>query len=91
MPDITVHRHGDRWAIFEQGAQSPAKEFPSLEAAELAARQMAAGGSVEVVEDDPTGLADVQDPDAGEPVRTGPDETATVDAAERSRSPQTGL
>ena len=90
MPDITVHRHGDRWAISERGAQSPVKEFPSREAAELAARQMAAGGDVEVLEDDPTGLDAVQDPDAGDAVRTDADVTAG-DPAERSRSPQTGL
>jgi hypothetical protein len=91
MPDITVHRHGDRWAIREQGADSPVKEFPSREAAELAARQMAAGGTVEVVEQDPTGLDDVQDPGAGEPVQPGPDAAPKVDATERSRTPQTGL
>ena len=46
MPDITVHRHGDRWAVAEAGAESPVKEFPTREAAELAAQQMAGGGAV---------------------------------------------
>jgi uncharacterized protein DUF2188 len=90
MPDITVHRHGDRWSVAEAGAESPIKEFPSREAAELAARDMAAGGSVNVVEDDPTGLADVQDHGAGraEP----PDEKVSAgDPAERSREQQAGL
>jgi hypothetical protein len=90
MPDITVHRHGDRWAVKERGAESPAKEFPTREAAEVAAHQMAAGGSVQVVDDDPTGLADAQDHDAG---RTEPpdQEISAGDPAERSREQQAGL
>ena len=67
MPDIRVHRHGDRWSVMEPGAESPSKEFPTREAAEMAARQLAAGGSVEVVEDDPTGLDRTEPGDAGEP------------------------
>jgi hypothetical protein len=90
MPDITVHRHGDRWAVHESGAESPVKEFPTREAAELAARQMADGGAVDVVEDDPTNLADVQDHDAGEPELEDP-KISAGDPAERSRQPQTGL
>jgi uncharacterized protein DUF2188 len=90
MPDITVHRHGDRWAVKEPGAESPAKEFPSREAAELAARQMAAGGSVQVVEDDPTGLADAQDHDAGQAEPPDP-KISAGDPAERSREQQAGL
>jgi Uncharacterized protein conserved in bacteria (DUF2188) len=90
MSDITVHRHGDRWAVVEAGAESPVKEFPTREAAELAAQQMAQGGAVNVVEDDPTGLADVQDHGAGEPELEDPKVTAG-DPAERSRQPQTGL
>jgi hypothetical protein len=90
MADITVHRHGDRWAVKEAGAESPVKEFPTREAAELAAGQMARGGTVEVVEDDPTALADVQDPGAGESGGSDPKITAG-DPAERSREPQTGL
>jgi hypothetical protein len=90
MTDITVHRHGDRWAVREPGAESPVKEFPTREAAELAARQMAHGGTVDVVEDDPTRLADVQDHGAGEPELEDPKITAG-DPAERSRQQQTGL
>lgn len=89
MPDITVHPHGDRWAVLEAGAESPTKEFGTREAAELAARDLAGGGRVEVLDEDPSGLA--QDPDAGEPaVRQEPD-IAAVDAKERARSVQTGL
>jgi Uncharacterized protein conserved in bacteria (DUF2188) len=87
MPDITVHRHGDRWAVAEAGAESPVKEFPTREAAELAARQMAGGGAVEIVEDDPTNLGAVHD---DEPELEDPKITAG-DPAERSRQPQTGL
>jgi hypothetical protein len=89
MPDITVHRHGDRWAVKEAGAESPVKEFPSREAAELAARDMAGGGAVEVIEDDPTGLAGSQHEDI--PQSPDADDEATVEATERTRSPQTGL
>lgn len=100
MADITVHRHGDRWAVTEAGAASPVKEFPTREAAELAASQMARGGSIEVQEDDPTGLADTQDPDAGKPEHGTPAEAepggtdpkvTAGDPLERSRQPQTGL
>jgi hypothetical protein len=100
MADITVHRHGDRWAVREAGAASPVKEFPTREAAELAASQMARGGSIEVLEDDPTGLADTQDPDAGKPEHGTPREAepggmdpkiSAGDPVERSREPQTGL
>jgi hypothetical protein len=89
MPDITVHRHGDRWAIREQGADSPVKEFPSREAAEVAARQMAGGGSVEVVEDDPTGLGAVENPERGDIAPE--DDVSAGDPAERSRQQQAGL
>jgi hypothetical protein len=100
MADITVHRHGDRWAVKETGAESPLQEFPTREAAQVAASQMAEGGTVEVVEEDPTGLDDVQDPGAGEPAHGTPEEAApggrepkisAGDPAERSREPQTGL
>jgi hypothetical protein len=87
MPDITVHRHGDRWAVLEAGAESPVKEFPTRDAAELAARQLAAGGAVDIVDDDPTDLGPTQD---HEPELEDPQPTAG-DPAERSRQPQTGL
>ena len=90
MPDITVHRHGDRWSVLEAGAGSPVAEYATREAAESAARQRAHGGRVEVSEDDPTGLDRVQDPDAGEPIRTEPEVNA-VDARERARTTQPGL
>jgi len=86
MPDITVHRHGDRWSVLEAGAESPVQEFETREAAESAARALAEGGRVEVTDEDPTGLQQ----DAAPPVETGAD-PAKVSARERARSVQTGL
>jgi hypothetical protein len=58
MPDVTVHPHGDRWAVAPAGTSSPTSEHETREAAELAAREAAAGGSVEVLDRDPTGLSE---------------------------------
>jgi hypothetical protein len=92
MPDITVHRHGDRWAVAEPGSESPTQEFPTREAAESAARELAGpDGRVEVREDDPTGLAGTPAPTEGEPVEDGLRSVQAVDAPERARSTQTGL
>jgi hypothetical protein len=88
MPDITIQRHGDRWALSEPGAESPVKEFPTREAAELAARDLAAGGAVEVRDDDPSGLGSGT---GGAPEPQGLDEVNAVSARERARSTQTGL
>jgi hypothetical protein len=94
MPDITVHRHGDRWAVAEPGAESPTKEFPTREAAELAARDLAAGGSVQVIEEDPTSLEHVEhvEPgDAGAPAGGDAREPGGVGAEEGVRERQAGL
>jgi hypothetical protein len=56
MPDVTVHPHGGRWAVAEAGAESPLEEHATREAAELAARHLADGGAVRVLEADPTTL-----------------------------------
>jgi hypothetical protein len=92
MPDVTVHPHGDRWAVAEAGAASPLREFETRAAAESAARQLAAGGAVDVLEEDPTTLSG---PGGG---RGGPDEQdaprAPVDGLrdrERLRTEQGGL
>jgi hypothetical protein len=90
MPDITVHPHGDRWAVAEAGAESPTKEFPTREAAELAARQMAQDGAVQVSEEDPTTLGAGHSEGAGE-AAGGPALSQGVDAAERARARQGGL
>jgi hypothetical protein len=90
MPDITVFRHGDRWAVAEQGEASPSREFPSREAAEMAARQLAGDGTVDVREDDPSGLDEVAPIDAGEEART-PEPPQPAEVAENARSQQPGL
>jgi hypothetical protein len=51
---------------------------------------MARGGRTEAVEDDPTALADVEDPGAGASAGSG-SKITPGDPAERSREPQTGL
>jgi hypothetical protein len=85
MPDITVQRHGDRWAVVEDG--SPTAEYETREAAESAARARADGGRIEVREDDPSGL----DQAAAAPETTVTDDATGVDARERARSTQSGL
>ena len=90
MPDITIHPHGDRWAVVEQGAESPTKEFPTREAAELAASQMATGGTVQVREDDPSGLGDIEPNDPGRIDDAGPG-PGGVGAEEGIRERQAGL
>jgi hypothetical protein len=87
MPDITVQRHGDRWAVAEAGAESATSEFETREAAESAARAMADGGRIEVREDDPSGLVEAD----AEPPATVTDDAAAVSARERARSTQSGL
>jgi hypothetical protein len=91
MPEITIFPHGDRWAVAERGAESPSKEFPSREAAEMAARQMAAGGSVEVLDEDPMGLERVVPDDAGRDERAGTEPPQASDVPESARSTQPGL
>jgi hypothetical protein len=91
MPDITVHRHGDRWAVAEPGAASPTKEFPTREAAELAARDLAAGGSVNVVDDDPSSLEGGANTDVGGTERGDDLPSPGVGAEEGARERQAGL
>jgi hypothetical protein len=56
MPDVTVHPHGDRWAVAPADASSPTSEFETREEAELAARDLAEGGAVDVLDLDPSKL-----------------------------------
>jgi hypothetical protein len=90
MPDITVFPHGDRWAVAERSAESPLKEFPTREAAEFSAGQLAEGGSVEALEEDPTSLGHAEPRDAGEAadVATG---RGRSDTPPDAREPQAGL
>jgi hypothetical protein len=91
MADVTVHRHGDRWAVREGGAESPTKEFATREAAELAARQLAGGGEVEVLEDDPTSLQHTEPRDAAQPEPDDQPGPRGPGAPEGVREPQAGL
>ena len=90
MPHITVFPHGDRWAVAERGAESPLQEFPTREAAELSAGQLADGGSVEVLEEDPTALEHAEPRDAGEPVHAATG-GRRADSPPDAREPQAGL
>ena len=98
MEPIIVRRHGDRWAVQESEGTTPAQEYDTRELAEVAARQIAGGREVKVIED--TGdaqLGQVREPDvedAGPPEgdpgvheRTGGAATGT----EMPREPQAGL
>jgi Uncharacterized protein conserved in bacteria (DUF2188) len=92
MPDVTVHPHGDRWAVREARANSPLEEFETRAAAESAAQRLAAGGRVEVLDEDPTGLAAAQrsgDADADDPPPRQP--VDGLRERERLRTEQGGL
>jgi hypothetical protein len=91
MAKISVFPHGDRWAVSAHGEESPSKEFPTREAAELAARELAGGGEVEVLEQDPTGLGGVAPRDAGQPHDPGPEPARPAEVAEDPRTIQRGL
>ena len=87
MPDITVQRHGDRWAILEAGAESPTEEHETREAAELAARALADGGTIDVREDDPTNLDEASETTD----ESGAQRVGRVTADDVSRTLQSGL
>jgi len=89
MPDVTVSRHADRWSVALRGEDSPLEEHATREAAEMAARQLAAGGTVEVLEDDPTGLEENAAGDTTRDERTPP--SRGPGAREGARDVQPGL
>jgi hypothetical protein len=91
MAKISVYPHGDRWAVLQDGEPSPSKEFPTREAAELAAREMAGGGEVEVLSEDPTGLGHVAPGDAGQPHDPGPEPPQPSEVPEDPKTIQRGL
>ena len=75
MDPIEVVPHGgNRWSVREGPGAEPVSEYPTREEAELAARDLARQRGAEVVvrDEDPTGLADVQDHEA-DPAGAGPD------------------
>lgn len=91
MPDVTVHPHGDRWAIATSDTSSPVREFETREAALSSARELADGGSVEVLDGDPSTLAGSEgdrDPGAAEVAR-GPADGMTD--PDHPRTEQGGL
>ena len=91
MPDVTVHPHGGRWAVVEAGAESPLQEFPTREAAESAARQLAGGGSVDVRDEDPSGLGDTAPPGGADADTVDRRPLDGLGDRERIRSEQGGL
>ena len=91
MPDVTVHPHGGRWAVVEAGAESPVQEFPTREAAESAARQLAAGGKVDVRDEDPTGLGHTAPPGGADDETFNRRPVDGMGDRERLRSEQGGL
>jgi hypothetical protein len=91
MPDVTVHPHGSRWAVAEAGAESPLEEFATREAAESAAHSLAAGGAVQVMEEDPTSLGDSRPPGGAENPNVDRDPLDGLGDHEHIRSEQGGL
>jgi hypothetical protein len=87
-PDVTVHRHGGRWAVAEAGSESPTREYETRAAAESAARALAAGGEVEVLDEDPTSLSA---PDVAEEHEPPRDQVDGLRDRERIRTEQGGL
>jgi Uncharacterized protein conserved in bacteria (DUF2188) len=83
MSEITVFRHGDRWAVQVDPSTAPTAEYGTREEAEMAARQIAGGRAV-TVRDDGGGTERVP-----EPPSTGPD--APPRAVETPRVEQGGL
>jgi hypothetical protein len=75
MSSIEVVPHGgNRWGVKDHPDRPPVSEYPTREQAELAARDLARESGAEVIvrDEDPTGLAEVQDHEA-EPAGAGPD------------------
>ena len=91
MPDVTVHPHGGRWAVAEAGAESPLREYETRAAAESAARELADGGAVEVLEEDPSTLAAPAGPDVAEEDAPPREQLDGLRERERLRTEQGGL
>jgi len=72
MPDLHVTPHGARWSLREGPQSAPISEYATRAEAEMAARAVLRerGGEGEVVvsEEDPTGLAPVEDREASDPI-----------------------
>ena len=95
MSQITVFRHGDRWAVQEDPDTAPTAEYETRELAETAARQLAGDREVVVREADGgdlgsgggVGRGEAQTSDAGIDERTG----GAGSGDETPREPQAGL
>ena len=74
MSEITVFRHGDRWAVQDDPSTAPTAEYGTREEAEMAANQIADGRRV-VVREDTGGGERVPDAPGG-----GPDPAAGIDS-----------
>ena len=72
MPDVTVHPHGNRWAVATSDSSSSVGEFETREAALSSARELAAGGHVEVLADDPSTLIEPHGEPAAEETSQAP-------------------
>lgn len=66
MTEITVFRHGDRWAVQDDPSTAPTAEYGTREEAEMAARQIAGDREV-VVREDTGGGERVPDAPEGKP------------------------
>jgi hypothetical protein len=91
MPDVTVHPHGGRWAVAETGAESPLREFETRAAAESAARELAGGGAVQVLEEDPSTLSEPAAPEVAEEQGPPREQVDGLRDRERVRTEQGGL
>jgi hypothetical protein len=91
MPDVTVHPHGTRWAVATSDASSPVNEFETRDAAVVAARDLAGGGRVEVLDDDPTGLEERGGARAGAEGHRDAEPIDGVTAPDHPRTEQGGL
>jgi hypothetical protein len=91
MPDVTVHPHGGRWAVAEAGAESPLREYETRAAAESAARELAGGGAVEVLEEDPSTLSGPAGPGVAEDEDPPREQVDGMRERERLRTEQGGL
>jgi hypothetical protein len=91
MPDVTVHPHGDRWAVATSDSSSPVREFETREAAITSARSLAGGGDVDVLEEDPSTLGREGGAPQPEGAELAPEAADGLTDPERPRTEQGGL
>lgn len=85
-----VYPHGDRWAVADELGSTPFSEHPTRDAAESAAR--AHGGTLEVLDHDPTGLQEVSGGDPGQARHeSAAADRAVDDVEDQIRLGQSGL